>query len=83
VTRRHLIAALALAALAVAGALAANLVLIGLATDRRDPVGRLRPVVAVGPATGAAPTVEAGTTPAPTVDDHADDGHGQDGDEDD
>ncbi len=65
-TRRRLAAALALAALAVAGALAANLVLLGLATQRNDPVGRLRPVVAIDRALRPTVPVETATTPTTT-----------------
>ena len=72
-TRRRLAAALALAAVAVAGALAANLALLGLATQRHDPVGRLRPIAAIDRSPQPAGSVETATTPAPTT---ADDGDG-------
>jgi hypothetical protein len=60
----------------VAAVVVANVALLGLASERHDPVGRLQPVTTLdlGPATGTVPgvtTTDTGTQTEP--DDH---GHG-------
>jgi hypothetical protein len=62
---------------ALAGVVAvvvANVALLGLATERNDPVGRLQPVAAldVTTPTGTVP----GPAPVTTTDDDKGDGHG-------
>lgn len=95
--KRLLPAALVALAVVVA-ALAVNLLLVGYAADRSDPVGKLNPRAVLSPTTtGRAPTTTAKTTTeqttttsATTTDDHGGDddrgrnrGSGGGGDDDD
>ena len=64
---------LVLAAIVVA-AIAANVALLSLATNSRDPVGRLSPVVALQPASNqTAPTRPIPSQPQPSEGPEADD----------
>ena len=60
----------------VAAVVVANVALLGLASERHDPVGRLQPVTTLdlGPATGTVPGVT--TTDAGTQTETDDHGHG-------
>jgi hypothetical protein len=77
----------ALLAAGIGVAIALNVVLLGLAGERDDPVGRLSPIAAV-PAPGGAPTAQPGdesrlpTEPATTGDDDDERPHGHDSDDD-
>jgi hypothetical protein len=57
----------------VAAVMVANVALLGLASERNDPVGRLEPVTTLdrGPASGTAPGVTTGVT-STEPDDHGD-----------
>lgn len=66
----------------VAAVVVANVALLGLASERNDPVGRLQPVATLdlGPATGTAPPPPTAPNPGTTseTDDHGA-GSGHDG----
>jgi hypothetical protein len=67
----------------VAAVMVANVALLGLASERHDPVGRLEPVTTLdlGPATGTAPGGTTGAATPTEPDDHGD-GSGRDGPDD-
>jgi hypothetical protein len=75
--RRALPIVLALAA-AAAVALAANLLLLGYATNRNDPVGKLSPRAAVITTPSAPPALRTGTVRIVTTPPHHADDHGGD-----
>jgi hypothetical protein len=57
--------------IAVAAVIVANVILLGIASGSREPVGRLRPVIATHPsATTPAATRPTPTTPTPSAASH-------------